>query len=154
MMISSQVILIHPGTLAPVETSRHPGTLTMLSLLSKAVYKRASEELIGISQRHYLALHYLSESEGTPQQQLAETLWIDANNTVLLLNELESEGLVRRERDPVDRRRHLVYLTDVGAERVALARQRRESLEDEVLATLNAEERETLHRLLAKALDR
>ncbi len=73
----------------------------MLSLLSKAVYKRATEELIGISQRHYLALHYLSESEGTPQQQLAETLWIDANNTVLLLNELESEGLVRRERDPV-----------------------------------------------------
>ncbi len=47
-----------------------------------------------------------------------------------------------------------MYLTDVGAERVALARQRRESLEDEVLATLNAEERETLHRLLAKALDR
>lgn len=126
----------------------------MLSLLSKAVYKRASEDLIAISQRHYLALHYLSESEGMPQQQLSEILWIDANNTVLLLNELESDGLVRRERDPADRRRHLVYLTKGGAERVALARQRRESLEDEVLAALDPRERETLHRLLAKALDR
>jgi DNA-binding MarR family transcriptional regulator len=152
-MIHSQGMLIPTGTLGCVDTSRDPGTLTMLSLLSKAVYKRASEELIGISQRHYLALHFLSESEGMPQQQLSEILCVDANNTVLLLNELESAGLIRRERDPVDRRRHHVYLTKLGAERVAVARGRRESLEDEVLATLDPQERETLHQLLAKALD-
>ena len=128
------------------------GTLTLLSLLSKAVYRRATEDLIGISQRHYLALHYMSTEQGIPQQQLSEILWIDANNTVLLLNELEGEGLVRRERDPCDRRRHLVFLTEMGAERVATARRRRETLEDEVLAALDAGERAELHRLLAKAL--
>jgi DNA-binding MarR family transcriptional regulator len=129
------------------------GTLTMLSLLSKVVYKRASEDLIGISQRYYLALHFISGPEGLPQQQLSEALWIDANNTVLLLNELEDEGLVRRERDPADRRRHRVHLTDEGARRLSEARRRRETLEDEVLSKLDPDEREALHQLLAKALD-
>jgi MarR family transcriptional regulator, lower aerobic nicotinate degradation pathway regulator len=133
-------------------TGTNPGTLTMLSLLSKMVYRRASEDLIGISQRHYLALHFISGPEGLPQQQLSESLWIDANNTVLLLNELEREDLIRRERDPVDRRRHRVHLTETGARRLAEARRRRETLEDEVLAALDPDERETLHQLLAKAL--
>jgi DNA-binding MarR family transcriptional regulator len=133
-------------------TRDDPGTLTMLSLLSKAVYRRATEDLIGISQRHYLALHYLSVDQGMPQQQVSELLWIDANNTVLLLNELERDGLIRRERDRTDRRRHLVFLTEAGAARVAAARRRRETLEDEVLASLDANERATLHQLLAKAL--
>jgi DNA-binding MarR family transcriptional regulator len=129
-----------------------PGTLTMLSLLSKAVYRRATEDLIGMSQRHYLALHFLSVEAGIPQQQVSELLWIDANNTVLLLNELEGEGLVRRERDPGDRRRHLVFLTETGADRIAHARRRRETLESEVLANLEPGERDELHRLLGKAL--
>jgi len=135
-----------------VAVEHDPGTLTLLSLLSKAVYRRATEDLIGISQRHYLALHYMSIEHGLPQQQLSEVLWIDANNTVLLLNELEEAGLVRRERDPCDRRRHRVFLTEMGAERVATARRRRETLEDEVLAALDPDERAELHRLLAKAL--
>ncbi len=133
-------------------TGTNPGTLTMLSLLSKVVYRRASEDLIGISQRHYLALHFISGPEGLPQQQLSESLWIDANNTVLLLNELEREDLIRRERDPTDRRRHRVLLTETGARRLAEARRRRETLEDEVLAALDLDEREALHQLLAKAL--
>jgi DNA-binding MarR family transcriptional regulator len=133
-------------------TDTAPGTLTLLSLLSKQVYKRATEDLIGISQRHYLALHFLPEPDGLPQQQLSEILCIDANNTVLLLNELEDAGLVRRERDPADRRRHRVHLTDLGARKLADARRARETLEDEVLAALDRDERATLHRLLAKAL--
>jgi DNA-binding MarR family transcriptional regulator len=133
-------------------TGTEPGTLTLLSLLSKQVYKRATEDLIGISQRHYLALHFLPEPDGLPQQQLSEILCIDANNTVILLNELEVAGLVRRERDPADRRRHRVHLTELGARKLAGARRARETLEDEVLAALDPDERADLHRLLAKAL--
>jgi DNA-binding MarR family transcriptional regulator len=133
-------------------TGTAPGTLTLLSLLSKQVYKRATEDLMGLSQRHYLALHFLPEPDGLPQQQLSEILCIDANNTVLLLNELEVAGLVRRERDPADRRRHRVHLTELGARKLADARRARETLEDEVLAALDPDERADLHRLLAKAL--
>jgi DNA-binding MarR family transcriptional regulator len=135
-------------------TSWQPGTLTLLSLLSKSVYRRTSESLLGRSHRRYLALNYIAEPGGIPQQQLSEILCMDANNTVLLLNELEDAGLVRRERDPADRRRHIVQATERGEREFSAARRNRESLEDEVLATLDPEERETLHRLLAKALDR
>lgn len=79
---------------------------------------------------------------------------MDANNTVLLLNELEDDGLVRRERDPGDRRRHIVRLTEQGSREFSTAQRNRESLEDEVLVALSPEERETLHQLLAKALGR
>ena len=104
------------GTLpAMASTTWQPGTLTMLSLLSKSVYRRTTESMLGMSQRRYLALNYVAEPSGISQQQLGEILCMDANNTVLLLNELEDDGLVRRERDPDDRRRHIVRLTEQGA---------------------------------------
>ena len=143
------------GTLpAMSSTTWQPGTLTMLSLLSKSVYRRTTESMLGMSQRRYLALNFVAGPSGISQQQLGEILCMDANNTVLLLNELEDDGLVRRERDPDDRRRHIVRLTEQGSRAFSAALRSRESLEDEVLAALSPEERETLHQLLAKALDR
>src|SRR5262249_27656266 len=75
----------------------------------------------------------------------------DANNVVLLLNELEELGYVARLRDPGDRRRHLVQLTRAG--RTALARSERAqaAIESEVLGALDPEERQTLRHLLARA---
>jgi DNA-binding MarR family transcriptional regulator len=128
------------------------GTLTLLSRLSKSVYRRTPESLLGMSLRHYLALSYVADPGAISQQQLAEILCIDANNTVLLLNEMESDGLIRRVRDPTDRRRHLVEVTETGHEVFQRAQRARESVEDEVLAALSAEERATLRGLLAKAL--
>jgi DNA-binding MarR family transcriptional regulator len=128
------------------------GTLTLLSRLSKSVYRKTPESLLGTSMRHYVALSYVADPGGISQQQLSEILCIDANNTVLLLNEMEGQGLIRRVRDPSDRRRHLVEVTDHGQETFERAQRARETVEDEVLGTLSATERATLHRLLAKAL--
>ena len=105
-----------------------------------------------MSLRHFMALSYVADPGGISQQQLAEILGIDANNTVLLLNEMERQGLIRRVRDPADRRRHLVEVTEHGEELFQRAQRARETVEDEVLGALSAPERETLHRLLAKAL--
>ena len=69
-----------------------------------------------MSLRHFLALSYVADPGGISQQQLSEILCIDANNTVLLLNEMEGQGLIRRVRDPTDRRRHLVEVTEHGQE--------------------------------------
>jgi DNA-binding MarR family transcriptional regulator len=77
---------------------------------------------------------------------------MDANNVVLLLNELEDQGHIARRRDPADRRRHLVELTAAGREALAGAERAQESIEDEVLGALDAEERATLWRLLTRAL--
>jgi DNA-binding MarR family transcriptional regulator len=128
------------------------GTITLLSRLSKSVYRKSPESLLGMSLRHYLALSYVADPGGISQQQLSEILCIDANNTVLLLNEMEDQGLIRRVRDPADRRRHLVEVTEHGEELFHRAQRAREGVEDEVLGALSAPERATLHRLLAKAL--
>jgi DNA-binding MarR family transcriptional regulator len=134
-----------------VDTS--PGTVVMLLRLAKAVHKRSTEELMGIKMRQLMLLSYLRYGAPALQQQLCEALWLDPNNCVLLLNELEDMGYVERRRDPADRRRHMVDITNEG--RVALERAERaqESLGDEMFAALSAEERATLRSLLSRALE-
>ena len=102
--------------------------------------------------RHLIALAYVRDHDGCPQQDLADAFCMDANNVVLLLNELEQLGYATRLRDPHDRRRHLVQLT--GAGRSALARSERAqgAIEDEVLQALEPGERKTLRELLSRAL--
>ena len=60
---------------------------------------------------------------------------LDANNCVLLLNELEDAGWTQRTRDPGDRRRHIVEITAEGPARRSSGRSAaQDTLEDEVLA--------------------
>jgi len=126
--------------------------MALLTRLAKQVYRRSSEELLGMHMRHLVALSYVRDHDGGPQQGLAEALCMDANNVVLLLNELEDLGYVTRRRDPSDRRRHLVDLTPAGREALSAAERAQESIEDDVLQALDADERATLWRLLGRAL--
>jgi len=134
-------------------TTTGPGTITLLSRLTKAIHRRTPEELLGMRLRHFIVLSYLAERGQVPQQELGDALCIDANNLVLLLNETEGAGLVERRRDPSDRRRHIVAITGDGRAAFRRAEKAREAIEDDVLGALDADEREALHRLLAKALD-
>ncbi len=128
------------------------GSMVLLTRLAKQVYRRSNEELLGIHMRLVMALSYLRDHDGAPQQELAEALCMDANNVVLLLNELEDLGHVARRRDPEDRRRHRVELTEQGRRALVKAERAQETIEDEVLQALDAEERATLWRLLTRAL--
>src|SRR6201995_5664495 len=134
------------------ERARAPGSMARLTRLAKQVYRRSNEELLGMHMRHLMALSYVRDHDGGPQQELAEALCMDANNVVLLLNELEQLGYVDRRRDPSDRRRHLVDLTSAGAKALEVAEHRQETIEDDVLQALDAEERATLWQLLGRAL--
>ena len=124
----------------------------MLLHLSKAVHRRSSDELLGMRLRQFLVLSYLNERAPCRQQDLCETLMLDANNCVLLLNELEDAGWTQRKRDAGDRRRHMVEITPAGHKALERARRAQDSLEDEVLAALDPEEREQLRALLRKTL--
>ena len=135
-----------------VDTS--PGTVVMLLRLAKTVHKRSTEELLGMPLRQLMLLSYLRAKAPALQQQLCESLWLDPNNCVLLLNELEELGYVERRRDPIDRRRHMVDLTEEGSAALERGERAQESLEDEILASLSDEERMTLRLLLGRALER
>jgi DNA-binding MarR family transcriptional regulator len=126
--------------------------MVLLTRLAKQVYRRSDEELLGMHLRLLMALSYVRDHDGAPQQELAEALCMDANNVVLLLNELEDLGHVTRRRDPVDRRRHLVELTQAGSRALTDAERAQETIEDEVLQALDASERATLWQLLTRAL--
>jgi DNA-binding MarR family transcriptional regulator len=132
---------------------RPSGSMVLLTHLSRVVYRRSTEKLLGMRLKPYVALRHLRESPSCSQQALGESLMVDANNLVLLLNELEAAGHVTRRRDQSDRRRHIVELTDAGRDALERAEEGMNSVEDEVLRGLTAEERETLSTLLQRAVD-
>jgi DNA-binding MarR family transcriptional regulator len=134
-------------------TKTTPGVTVLLTQLSRVVYRRTSEDLLGMRMKEFVMLAHLREHNPIPQQDLGEMLCIDANNLVLLLNELESRGFAYRRRDPADRRRHLVEITDEGLAAFESAERGIESVEDDVLYPLTNRERVELQELLVKALE-
>jgi DNA-binding MarR family transcriptional regulator len=129
------------------------GTISFLTQLSRVVYRRATEDVIGMRLKQLIALDHLRDNTSCLQQGLGQMLMLDPNNCVLLLNELDERGYVERRRDPEDRRRHLVEITPDGLAALAEAERKLETLEDQVLGNLSGSERSQLHDLLAKALD-
>ena len=128
------------------------GPIVLVPRLAKQIVRRSSDELLGMSFRLLIALSYLHDHDGAPQQELADALSTDAGNVVLLLNELEGLGYVSRSRDPTDRRRHRVALTAAGREAIDRTRRAQDELEDELLQALDAEDRATLGLLLARVV--
>jgi DNA-binding MarR family transcriptional regulator len=129
-----------------------PGSLVLAIRFSRSIYKRASEDLLGMRLKQYMALNTLAQTPGIGQRQFGEAVHLDPNNTVLMLNELEAAGWAERRRDVDDRRRHVVEITTAGRRALKRADQALDGLEEDVLDTLSPEERATLRDLLARAL--
>jgi DNA-binding MarR family transcriptional regulator len=134
-----------------MSTSPSPGSIVLLTRLSRLVYKRATEDVLGMRLKAYVTLSNLREGPRS-QQDLCIAMHLDPNNCVLMLNDLENEAYVERRRDPADRRRHIVELTPAGHKAMLAAERAMESLEDDVLGALEPDEREVLRKLLARAL--
>jgi DNA-binding MarR family transcriptional regulator len=138
---------------ARAATRAGTGTIVLVTRLARAIYLRSSVELVGMNLRNMVVLAYLRDHPSVSQQAMTEDLSMDSNTSVLVLNDLEDLEYVERRRDPADRRRHIVEITDTGLEALERAEVAQESIEDEVLGGLNAAERATLRRLLVKALE-
>ena len=133
-----------------MSTSGEIGSMVLLTRLARLVYKAASEEALGMKLKAYATLSVLRNGP-VPQQDLCIAMHLDPNNCVLMLNEMEAAGHVRRSRDPADRRRHIVEITDGGRRAVARSDEALNEVEGQVLGNLSAEERATLRRLLNRA---
>ena len=129
----------------------HTGSLPLMIRLTRRIYRRATEDVLGMRLKSYLLLSNLRDG-ALPQSELCASMHLDPNNCVLMLNDLEAAGHVERKRDPADRRRHIVELTAAGREALARSDRAVESLEEEVLGALAPEEREALRGLLARAV--
>jgi DNA-binding MarR family transcriptional regulator len=102
--------------------------------------------------RQLVALNLLHEHGPLSQQALGEALTLDPSNVVGLLNELEARGLITRQRDRADRRRHIVSLSPGGQAELAATGGQLAAVEDEVLKGLSPAVRATLYELLRRAV--
>ncbi len=138
---------------ATTPTTPTTGTIVLLTRLSRAVFVRSSVDLVGMNLKNMVVLAYLRDHPSASQQVLTEDLSMDSNTGVLVLNDLEDLEFVERRRDPADRRRHIVDITDAGLEALERAEVAQGSIEDEILGGLSDSERVTFRRLLVKALE-
>ncbi len=129
------------------------GPIVLLTRLARVVYQRSTVELVGMRLKELGALTYLRDHHQATQTALSKALSLDANNCVLLLNDLETLEYIERRRDPIDRRRHLVELTTAGRAALERAELAQAGVEDDVLGALSTQERCMLQRLLLQALE-
>jgi DNA-binding MarR family transcriptional regulator len=104
----------------------------------------------GLTMWQYAALTCLARSPAPTQLQLAAAIRYDKTRLIALLDQLERDGLVRREPDPADRRARIVRITAKGRRRYEAAAADVRAMEDGLLGSLTAAEREALLSALAK----
>src|SRR5437763_10898514 len=91
--------------------------LARLGLAFKAkALARIEQE--GFDAHHYSLLAILAEGARETQATIADALGLDPSRIVALLDKLEDQGLVGRQRDPHDRRRHVVSITTAGKQQL------------------------------------
>ncbi len=116
-----------------------------LGFKTKAI---ATAEEAGFELYDYSVLALLAEGVRETQATIADALTLDPSRLVALLDSLEERGLVVRQRDPQDRRRHVVSITEQGTRELSRLRDALRQIEDEFFAPLDPESRKALHDLL------
>jgi DNA-binding MarR family transcriptional regulator len=92
----------------------------------------------------------VANNEGLSQTRLARALGIDGSTMVAMIDRLEENGWMQRQRSEVDRRTHALSLTDGGNELLARLTPLVEAHEAELAAGLSADDKKDLLGLLAK----
>ena len=110
----------------------------------------AALEAVGLSLAKYLALRQLAAAgEPLTLGELAARRQCVRSNVTQLVDRLESDGLVRRIDDPVDRRAIRAVLTPLGIEREAAGAEALAQAQAAAVERVPVDEREPLRRLLA-----
>lgn len=98
----------------------------------------------------FAAMAKLAEHGPCSQNRLGRQVSMDAATIKGVIDRLTKRGLVEVSRDPVDRRRLNVALTDDGAETVASVIDAARSITELTLEPLSQQERATMLKLLRK----
>jgi DNA-binding MarR family transcriptional regulator len=107
---------------------------------------------LGIGGRGYVTLAVLARDRPRSQLELAQLTGKAPALVVGIVDELEAKGWAVRDRDPDDRRRSIVRITDAGREVLARADEFAAEVERASLPNLDAEERAQLLDLLQRAI--
>src|SRR5215831_3159101 len=99
-----------------VGTKTRPSLLYMVKQV-ELVVRSHLDELVkpaGITALQYTALTVLHRHDGLSAAQLARDSFVTSQSMADMVRTLEDRGLIRRERNPANRRELLILLTDAG----------------------------------------
>src|ERR1044072_5233841 len=105
----------------------------------------------GITALQYTALTVLERHDGLSAAQLARDSFVTAQSIADLVRSLETRGLVRRERNPKNRRELLILLTEEGRELLARHAGPVRELEERMVRDLTAHQTEQFRQALTRA---
>ncbi|MBO2459911.1 MarR family winged helix-turn-helix transcriptional regulator [Actinomadura violacea] len=127
----------------------------MLALLGHEAMRRLRDAHTanGLTPRQFHILGLLHDRGPLAQTDLAAETDTAASVLVTQLNPLDADGLITRTRDPRDRRRHLVVLTEAGRQRLQAAAAAQQEVEDDLFRSLTDAQRSRLTRLLVLVRD-
>ena len=112
---------------------------------------RVSE--LGVAPPHAGLLRAIAFGPGRSQQEVSAQLGLLPSRLVALVDDLEGRGLVRRTRNPADRRLHALEITPAGTEMMRDIGRIASTNGAEMLEPLSGPERRVLHDLLTRLAD-
>ena len=115
---TTQVASESSATKASVLQERRSSPGLLLALLGHVAMRRLRDAHTAshLSPRQFHLLGVLQDRGAMSQSELGHATGTDPSILVTMLNPLEADHLIARDRDPEDRRRHLVTLTASGEE--------------------------------------
>ncbi|RFA32237.1 transcriptional regulator [Virgibacillus dokdonensis] len=124
-------------------------------LLGKVLQQMESQFAEGlipfkINARQYGVLLFIQGNPYSSQKIISENLQIDRTTMVSHIDHLETLGFVERTKNPNDRRSYSLVITEKGKDVLNSRWEFLNNVELEVLAPLNANERQLLKDLLVK----
>jgi DNA-binding MarR family transcriptional regulator len=102
----------------------------------------------GLKPKHVGLLAALSAGAASSQLALAQEMGVAPSLLVGLADQLEGMGAIQRVRDPADRRRQALVITEVGQALLAECGALAHALDADFAASLAGRDREELRRLL------
>ena len=127
-------------------------TLQSIAILTRKKYSRELRKLnLHIGQE--LALFHLWEKDGISQSELRKKTGTKASTMSNMLNKLENDEIIYRQRDSEDQRVIHVFLTEKGKKLQASVEELWKAHEDALLAGILEEEKLFLRRLLNQIED-
>lgn len=125
-----------------------------IKLLSQLMTRKFQERLepYGLTPFHWVVLCCLWEEDGLATCSIGEKLQQVGGTLTGVLDRMEERGLVRRERDPRDRRVWRIWLTEAGLELKDTLPGMATELREEWMEGISSEDRQKFSELVDRAI--
>ena len=147
----------------PAHSATEPRAMTFVTLsrlageLRRAFAARLAEaawpEETGCRPPMYGVLNVIAHRGPVSQREVSDLIGVHASDVVEIMDRAEQNGWIERDRDPADRRRYMLRLTEAGDDVLQRFGAIAEAAEQDVLSPLTPAERETLRDLAWKVLE-